>query len=105
MLTYVQRVIERRVFSLIDMPLVAVWTGKYLSIYMALRYFARDLVTWYPCLRAWYLGSTTQCVRNHSLLTRLIYNFDWRIDEFFLSARLALIQSGLCREVFQWFMI
>ena len=105
MLTYMHRMIEGRIFSLIDMPLIAMRASQYMSIYVALRRFARDLVTWYLRLRTWYLGSTTQCVRNHSLFARLIHDFDWRIYQFFLPARLALVQSGLCREMFQWFMI
>ena len=100
MLTYMHRMIEGRIFSLIDMPLIAMQASQYMSIYVALRRFARDLVTWYLRLRTWYLGSTTQCVRNHSLFARLIHDFDWRVYQFFLPARLALVQSGLCWEVF-----
>ena len=100
MLTYMHRMIEGRIFSLIDMPLIAMRASQYMSIYVALRRFARDLVTWYLRLRTWYLGSTTQCVRNHSLFARLIHDFDWRVYQFFLPARLALVQSGLCWEMF-----
>ena len=48
MLTYMHRMIEGRIFSLIDMPFIAVWASQYMSIYVALCRFARDLVTWYP---------------------------------------------------------
>ena len=91
MLTYMHRMIEGCIFSLIDMPLIAVRASQYMSIYVALRRFARDLVTWYLHLRTWYLGSTTQCVRNHSLFARLIHEFDWRVYQFFLPACLALV--------------
>ena len=64
--------IEGRIFSLINMPLIAMRASQYMSIYMALRRFAHDLVTWY-------LGATTQCVRNHSLFARLIHDFNWRV--------------------------
>jgi hypothetical protein len=83
MLTYMHRMIEGRIFSLIDMPLIAMRASQYMSIYLALRRFAHDLVTWYLRLRTWYLGSTTQCVRNHSLFARLIHDFDWRVYQFF----------------------
>ena len=100
MLTYMHRMIEGRIFSLIDMPLIAMRASQYMSIYVALRRFARDLVTWYLRLRTWYLGSTTQCVRNHSLFARLIHDFDWCVYQFFLPARLALVQSGLRWKMF-----
>ena len=100
MLTYMHRMIEGRIFSLIDMPLIAMRASQYMSIYVVLRRFAHDLVTWYLRLRTWYLGSTTQCVRNHSLFARLIHDFDWRVYQFFLPVRLALVQSGLCWKMF-----
>ena len=91
MLTYMHRIIESCVFSLIDMPLFAMQASQYMSIYVALHCFVHDLVTWYLRLCTWYLGSTTQCVTNHSLFARLIHNFDWRVYQFFLPARLALV--------------
>ena len=105
MLTYMHRMTEGRIFSLIDMPLIAMQASQYMSIHVVLRRFAHDLVTWYLRLHTWYLGSTTQCVRNHSLFARLIHNLDWHIYELLLPAPLVLVQSGLCREMFQWFMI
>ena len=79
MLTYMHRMIEGRIFSLVDMPLIAMRASQYMSIYVALRRFVRDLVTRYLRLRIWYLGLTTQCIRNHSLFARLIHDFDWRV--------------------------
>ena len=70
MLTYMHRMIEGRIISLIDMPLIAVRASQYMSIYVALRRFAHDVVTWYLRLRTWYLGLMIQCVRNHSLFAR-----------------------------------
>ena len=105
MVIYMHKMIEGHVLSLIDMPLIAMRASQYMSIYVGLRRFARDLVSWYLRLHTWYLGSTTQCIRNHSLFARLIHNFDWRVYQFFLPARLALVQSGLFWEMFQWFMI
>ena len=97
--------VEGRIFSFIDMPLIAMRASQYMSIYVALHRFARNLVTWYLRLHTWYLGSTTQCVRNHSIFSRLIHNPNWCVYQFFLPACLALVQSGLCWEMFQWFMI
>ena len=105
MLTYMHRMIICCIFSLIDMPLIAMRASQYMSIYVVLCRFVRNLVTWYLRLRTWYLGSMTQCVRNHSLFARLIHNFNWRVYQFFLPARLALVQSGLCWKMFQWFMV
>ena len=79
MLTYIHRMVEGCVFSLINMPLIAMQSGQHLFIYVALGLFMYNLVTWYLCLRTWYLGSTTQCIRNHSLFARLIHDFDWRV--------------------------
>ena len=105
MLTYMHRMIEGCILSLINMPLIAMRASQYMSIYVALHRFARNLVTWYLGLRTWYLGSTTQFVRNHSLFARLIHNLDWHVNEFFLPARLVLVQIGLCWEILQWFMV
>ena len=55
MLLYMQGIVKCCVFTLVNMPLVTVWAGKYLSVYVALRQFARNLVSWYLCLCAWYL--------------------------------------------------
>ena len=96
MVIYMHRMVEGCVFSLIDMPLIAMRASQYMSIYVALRRFAHDLVIWYLHLRTWYLGLTTQCIRNHSLFARLIHDFHWRVYQFFLPAHLALVQSGLC---------
>ena len=62
-------------------------------------------VLWWVGTRAWYLGSTTQCIRSHSLFARLIHKLDWRVNEFFLPALLALVQSGLHGKLFQWFIV
>ena len=106
MLIYMHRMVEGCVFSLINMPLIAMRAGQYMSIYVAAALICmHKLVTWYLRLHTWYLGSMTQCIRNHSLFARLIHNFDWRIYKFFLPARLALVQSGLCWKMFQWFMV
>ena len=37
MVTYMHKMIEGRVFSLINMPLIAMQAGQYMSIYMVLR--------------------------------------------------------------------
>ena len=105
MLIYMHRMVEGQVLTLIDMPLIAMRAGQYMSIYMVLHLFAHDLVTRYLCLRTWYLGSMTQCIRNHRLFTRLIHNLDWHINEFFLPACLVLVQSGLHGKMLQWFMV
>ena len=106
-LIYMQSKIECWVITLVDMPLVTVEAGKGLSTPVVLHWFVRDLVTWYQGLHTWYPGSMTQCDRNHSLLTRLVYNYNysWCINKFFLPAYLALLQSGLHGKMLWWFMI
>ena len=80
--------------------------GKSVHVYLrGAALICEQLSHLYLCLHTWCLGSMTQCVRNHSLFARLIHDFDWRVYQFFLPVRLALVLSGLCREMFQWLMI
>ena len=92
--------IEGCIFSLINMPLIAMRASQYMSMYVALRRFARDLVTWYLRLRTWYLGSTTQYVRNHSLFARLIHDFDWSVYQFSYQRAWRLFRAGCVGKCF-----
>ena len=58
MLKCMQGIVKGCIFTLVDMPLVAVWAGKYLCVYVVLHQLVHDLVNWYLYLHTWYLRST-----------------------------------------------